>query len=728
MVVKDIRASKNGIFIKNEDSTWNKVVHPWYFYVEKSQFELIPARLIGRYEIGTHYVKIFADAFESRRSLLWDLKGLGINTYEGDLKPEERYKYDNDIQISKDQDILYFDIETDDRLKKIEIGRDYILSWVAWDNKGNKYSEELQELTPNEEQRILQRFFEVCKNYDIIAGWNIKKFDTPYIRKRAELYNLFFPNVGQYDLFQRTKHIYRFDSTIKSFSLENIAQLFLNEGKIKHEGTYKLWEKKDGSLLKYNERDVDLTKRVDEKLKISEMMILQSTWCKSLPRKFSLYSLIDSVIIQQSHKLRRPVPTNYRALQSYDETKVDDAEFEKYLGAEVLEPEIGFHENVTVFDFTSLYPSIIMTCNIGYDSLTTKDDVDVITCPGTEYVERGPDKKIQPTFFKKEGSCIAETIKNLIGLRKEYKEQKLEYIEKGWTDKPEYQKIVSDEIIVKELSNSVYGIMGMQYGRYYNIDVAESITLTGRWILNFARTTFTNMGYQVIYGDTDSIFVKSDEPLDIEECRKKFHEAIELELANKYNATKSWVKLGFDKHYTTFMLFAKKNYVGLMDNQEGKIVDKLYVRGLEYIKRNVFKFAAEKQKILIENILRRRIPISDVLHEVRAYRKEFYERTFAKEELELSVRINKDEYTGNSVSAFLSKTIIEETGINPEGTEIKYIVLKAKPKLRVIQSDKYNGKFSKEYYWEQASKPLLNKVLQLVDPGKCIEQDLLFYS
>ena len=726
MVVKDIRASKNGIFIKNEDSTWNKVVHPWYFYVEKSQFELIPARLIGRYEIGTHYVKIFADAFESRRSLLWDLKGLGINTYEGDLKPEERYKYDNDIQISKDQDILYFDIETDDRLKKIEIGRDYILSWVAWDNKGNKYSEELQELTPNEEQRILQRFFEVCKNYDIIAGWNIKKFDTPYIRKRAELYNLFFPNVGQYDLFQRMKHIYRFDSNVKSFSLENISQLFLNEGKIQHNGTYKLWEKKDGSLLKYNERDVDLTKRIDEKLKISEMMILQSSWCKSLPRKFSLYQLIDSVIIQQSHKLRRPVPTNYKALLTFNEDRVDDEEFEKYLGAQVLEPEIGFHENVTVFDFTSLYPSIMMTCNIGYDSLTTNDE-DVIKCPGTIYVKRGNENAILPTFFKKDPSCIAQTIKNLIGLRKEYKELKLKYIERGWTDKPEYQKIVSDEIIVKELSNSVYGIMGMQYGRYYNVDVAESITLTGRWILNFARTTFEGMGYKVIYGDTDSIFVKSNDPLDIELCREKFHAAIKKELAETYNVTESFIKLGFDKHYTTFMLFAKKNYAGLMDNQEGKKIDKLYVRGLEYIKRNTFKFAAEKQKEIIENILRKRIAIEDVLHEVRRYKKEFYNKTFTKEDLELSVRINKEQYDGNSVSATLSKAILEATGINPEGTEVKYIIIKAKPRLVALLSEKYDGKFSREYYWEQATKPLLNKVLQLVDPGKCIEQDLLFY-
>jgi DNA polymerase elongation subunit (family B) len=724
MIVKDIRGSKNGIFVKHVDNTWQQVSHEWYFYIEKSQIQKAPINLLDKYEIGTHYVKCFCNAFDARRTILNDFYTDGIRTYEGDFKPEERYKYDNDIEISKEQDILYFDIETDDRLRKIEIGRDYILSWVAWDNNGNKYSAELNELTPYEEKRILGHFFTLCKRYDIIAGWNIKKFDTPYLRKRAELYDLRFPNVGQYDLFARMKHIYRFDSKIKSFSLENISQVFLNEGKIKHDGTYNLWSRHDGTLLMYNERDVDLTKRIDEKLKISEMMILQSTWCKALPRKFSLYTMIDSVIIQQSHKLKRPVPTNYKALISFDENKVDDSEFEKYLGAEVLEPEIGYRENVYVFDFTGLYPSIMQTCNIGYDTLNYSEG---IKCPGTSFVTRGPDNKLQPTFFKKEPSCIAQTIHELRGLRDTYKKLKLEYIEKGWTDRPEYQKVVSDEIIVKELSNSVYGIMGMQYGRYYNVDVAESITLTGRWILHFAKDTFTKMGYTTIYGDTDSIFIHAEETLDIEECRRKFHDAIVHELKEKYNVDKSYISLGFDKHYTTFMLFAKKNYVGLMDNQEGKMVDKIYVRGLEYIKRNAFKFAANKQKELIEDILRKRIPISDVLQTIRNYKREFEMTKFTKDELELSVRINKQSYDGNSVSAYISKTILEETGTNPEGTEVKYIVLRARPKLRIILAEQYEGKFSIEYYWENATKPLLNKVLQLVDPGKNIDQDLLFY-
>lgn len=721
MILKDIRASKNGIFIKHVDNTWSKVDYPWYFYVRMDQLRLIPAKYTHQIQLGKQYVRIFCDAFDARRTILFELQSIGIETFEGDLKPEERYKYDTpEIQISTDQDILYFDIETDDRIKKIEIGRDYILSWVAWDNKGRKFSHVLKYLDYNSEALLISEFYALIKNYDIIAGWNIKKFDIPYFKARADKFDLRFPNVGIYDLFQRTKHIYRFDSKVKSFSLENISQTFLGEGKIKHQGTYKLWQEKN--IIPYNERDVDLTKRIDEKLKISEMMILQATWCKALPRKFSLYALIDSVIIQQSHKLLRPVPTNYKALLSFDEGKVDDAEFEKYLGAEVLDPVQGFHVNTTVFDFKSLYPSIMLTLNIGFDTLNYDSG---IKSPGTTLIPRA-DGIVRPTYFRNEPSCIAETIRTLIGLRDEYKKLKLEYIEKAWTDKPEYQKVVSDEIIVKELSNSVYGIMGMQYGRYYNVDVAETITLTGRWILQFARTIFTQMGYRVIYGDTDSIFVNSEGKLDVDKCLKLFHKTIEIELTTNYSVQKSHIKLNFDKHYITFMLFAKKNYVGLCDNMEGKIVDKLYVRGLEYIKRNAFKFAAKKQEELIEEILRGKIAIEDVVHRIREYKTEFFKRGFQKDELELTVRINKDSYDGASVSASLSNAVLEETGVNPQGTELKYIVLKVRPKLRVILSDKYDGEFSREYYWENATYPMLNKVLQLVDPGKNINQDLLF--
>ena len=718
MIVKDIRSSKNGIFIKYEDNTWKQFDYEWYFYIEKEQLYLVPASYVKRFEVGNEFVKLFCDNRTARMTFLPLLQSMNIRTYEGDFKPEERYKYDHELEISKAQDVLYFDIETDDRQRKIEIGRDYIMSWVAIDNKGNKFSAIVETLDEVNEKRIIKEFYDLCRNYDIIAGWNIMKFDTPYFKARGDRYDLRFPNVGQYDLFTRTKHIYRFDSNIKSFSLENISQVFLGEGKIKHQGTYDLWTK--GELLTYNERDVELTKRIDEKLKISEMMILQSTWCKSFPRKFSLYALIDSVITQQSHKLRRPVPTNYKALLSYSDKNTDE-EFEKYMGAEVLDPQIGYRENVTVFDFKSLYPSIMMTCNIGFDTLNYEDG---IKCPGTSFVERGG--KLKPTYFKTTPSCIAETIKHLIGLRNTYKKLKFEYIEKGWTTRPEYQKVVSDEIIVKELSNSVYGIMGMQFGRYYNLDVAESITLTGRWILNFAKQSFIRMGHQVIYGDTDSIFIHSKGQLDVEGSLEIFHNEINTEMRDVYNIQEPHIQLNFDKHYLTFMIFAKKNYVGLCDNMEGKATDILYVRGMEYIKRNTFKFAAKCQKELIENILRQKIPISDVLEQVREYKSLFHRTQFTQEELELSVRINKEEYTGNSISAFLSKQILEETGVNPEGTEVKYIITKCGKSLTGIQSHKYNGSFSREYYWQNATRNMLDKVLQLVNPGACIEQNLLF--
>jgi DNA polymerase elongation subunit (family B) len=738
MKVKDIRSSKNGIYVKYENNEWKKVFHPWYFYVEKEQMHLLTPDMYDKLEVGNKFVKVFTDNFKARTGGLEVMRMNGIRTYEGDLKPEERYKFDTGIEIALNQDILYYDIETDDRNKLIEIGRDYILSWVAWDKEGNKYEDCMKELTPNEEKRILQNLCTLFKNYDICAGWNNKNFDHPYIRARAKIYDLFIPNIGVYDLFERVKFIYKNYSTVKSFSLENIAQTFLGEGKLKHtgKGTFEMWL--DGSLMPYNRKDVELTKRIDETLNVSTMMILQSSWCMALPRKFSIYGLVDSIIIQKAHELRFPVRTNYKALIPYNENNLGDDKLEqvkeKYMGAQVLTPEIGYKENVYVFDFKSLYPYIMATLNIGFDTLNLEGAG--IRCPGTAHINRikggaaNTDETdtgiLRPTYFNKHPSCVAETIKYLVGKRDVFKKLKFEYISKGLKGTPEFEKVNSDEIIVKELSNSVYGVMGLQFGRYYDIDVAESITLTGRWFLQFVKQTCTKLNYQVIYGDTDSVFIQSENEIDIDGFLKIFHEDLERELQVNYNVDKSFIRLNFDKHFKRMLLFGKKMYAGLCDNMEDTKVDEIFIRGLECIKRNTFKFAANAQKELCTKILRKEIPTCDVLHEVRNYKKIFFEKEFTKEELTLSVRINKEEYTGKSLSAVLSTAMIQDTGENPKGTEVPYIVVGCKKRINAIHADKYKGDFSREYYWNNGTRNLLNKVLQLVDPFKEIDFNVLF--
>lgn len=700
----------------------------WYFYVRLADASRVRKIYPGlEVKPGQAFAKVYADYWEARKTLLPELHFQKIATFEGDFPPEDRFKYDHQIEFDEEVDLLYVDIETDDRNPVIDIGRDYILSFAARDKKGNHYFHRLAELSPGAEQELLEKFNALIKKYQIVAGWNLLGFDKPYLRARMERYEMRLANVGWFDMFKRAKHIYRSDSVIKSFSLENFCQFFLKRGKVKHEEKiYELWLNHPEKLQEYNAEDVNLCHDVDQVVNITDMMIRQAQWCNILPRKFSIYALIDSVIIQMSHQLRRPVPTNLNYFKFYREEQ--ELSEDHFMGAEVLNPYTGFHRNVYVFDFKSLYPSIMMTCNIGYDVLCERPpEGDYCIPPGPATIPRERDGKVKEIYFSQEKSCVVETVKRIIGLRAEYKKLRLKYVEEGRTEEPEYQKIKSDEITVKELSNSIYGIMGMQYGRYYDVDVAEAITLTGRWILNYAKAYFElRRGLKVIYGDTDSIFIQAEGELNLDEELAGFHQNIERELTQNFRCPESHICLNFDKHYTNFIIFAKKNYAGHCDNMEGKVVDKLFVRGMEYIKRNTFKWAAERQEKLLNDILRGQLPVAEVLDRVRAYKAEFFRSEFDVAQLKLSQRVGKDEYTNNALVGRLARRHEELTGINPVGTELEYIITGCKRGIRACLLVDYTGRFSREHYWEGLSRPLFDKILEVVAPGKNIDQDLLF--
>ena len=129
----------------------------------------------------------------------------------------------------------------------------------------------------------------------------------------------------------------------------------------------------------------------------------------------------------------------------------------------VLDPETGIYHKVYSFDFKSLYPSMMKTSNIGPDTLRYEaegtDGVPYIVNPGTIERKRKAGK-VKPTYFAHEPSVVTLALTDLMTKRKEYKDLKLKMIEEGTNKGIEWDSVVSDEIIVKELSNSIYGIMG----------------------------------------------------------------------------------------------------------------------------------------------------------------------------------------------------------------------------------------------------------------------------
>ena len=289
----------------------------WYFAIEEKdapKAKEILTQFDCKYKKSPHfpgYVKIYLQNDWNSGRKKFDavtlLEDEGIPTYEGDLMSDRKWYIDKEIEISNNYTKLYYDIETDDTIGKIQIGRDRIVSIAAVDDKGKEYFFKLEEFTDKAEKELLVKFLDLIGKYDILLGWNISGFDRPYIKIRMKRHGLYenkkyqytWKKVAHFDLLKRFRHIFRFDSTIKSFSLDNISKHFLEKkgGKVERdEKIIDLYKNNQAKLEEYNLEDCRLVQKLDNKLRVSEMMIRQSSWCGVPVSQFGIYCYIRCFI------------------------------------------------------------------------------------------------------------------------------------------------------------------------------------------------------------------------------------------------------------------------------------------------------------------------------------------------------------------------------------------------------------------------------------------------
>lgn len=269
-------------------------------------------------------------------------------------------------------------------------------------------------------------------------------------------------------------------------------------------------------------------------------------------------------------------------------------------GGAVFEPAAGVHSNVWVCDFKSLYPSIIRTFNIdplGYQ----------LALSGEEAVET-----IDGTAFAKTPGILPAMLDDLFPQRAAAKAR-------------------GDEVAaqaIKILMNSFYGVLGTTACRFYNPHIANAITSQGRHLLSWTRDWFSSRGYDVLYGDTDSVFVASG----IEDVGRA--DALAADLVVSFNTdleayirarhgVASRLELEYEKLYRKLFLAktrgggqgARKRYAGLRaDSDDVEFV------GMEVVRRDWTDLAKEVQKALLTRLFQGEA-VAEYLHgKVRAVR------------------------------------------------------------------------------------------------------------
>ena len=247
-------------------------------------------------------------------------------------------------------------------------------------------------------------------------------------------------------------------------------------------------------------------------------------------------------------------------------------------GGDVFEPVTGIHENVWVFDFRSLYPSVIRTFNI--DPLGYVED----PAPGDGVVRLSDD-----AAFRRGDAILPAMLDELFPQR-------------------EAAKRAGDAVAsqaVKILMNSFYGVLGTPACRFHNVAVANAVTGMGRRLLRWSKRRFEERGFEVLYGDTDSLFVRSG--LSAEEARdagprlaRELNEAVAEHVSAEWQVT-SRLDLELEKLYVKLVLpsvrrgrgGARKRYAGLVDGRR-----EVEFVGMEVVRRDWTELAKDVQREL----------------------------------------------------------------------------------------------------------------------------------
>lgn len=368
---------------------------------------------------------------------------------------------------------------------------------------------------------------------------------------------------------------------LEEYSLDAVAQHVLGRGKLvtghdRGEEILRLFRHDRARLVEYNLTDARLVLEILGKLELFELAIERSLLTgMPLDRVSASIASFDFLVLSELRHQRAVAPS-----------VAGEAEIEIPTGGgHVLEPLPGLFEQVLVFDFKSLYPSLIRTFEI--------DPLGFVPHP-----EPGADLIQAPNgaHFRRARGILTGLLDELFPRREAAKKA---------------GNAVASHAI-KILMNSFYGVLGTPACRFYNPHVANAITSFGREVLLWSKARFEELGHRVLYGDTDSLFVASGETdggaarLVGEALKERLNRDLAAHLSARYRVV-SKLELVFERLYAKLHLTAvrhgtagaRKRYAGWIETPAGHEV---VFTGLESVRRDATALAKRVQRGLYERL------------------------------------------------------------------------------------------------------------------------------
>lgn len=578
------------------------------------------------------------------------------------------------------------------------------------------------------ESELIEKFKETIDSYkpDILTGYFSDGFDLPYIKTRADKYNIKLDisldfselrarqgrettvalnGITHLDIFKFIKKVIGNTLETTSYDLNAVASELLDEKK--HDVSLaelpNIWDNSHENLEKfceYNLNDSILTYNLAVKMlpTITEMVKIVGIPIYDVNR-MGFSQLVEWYIIRQAQQFNEIAPNK----PNYDE--VQRRRLQTYQGAFVYEPKPGLYKDIVVFDFRSLYPTILSSHNIGPDT------IDCACCGET--AKATPDENERHWFCAKRKGFIPILIEDIITRRMRIKEIiKEEYDEK-------FVFLDARQNSLKLLANSFYGYLGFFGARWYSIECARSITAWGRYYIHKVIDKAQKEGFFVLYSDTDSVFLTLDGKTKND--AEAFAESINLELPGL-------MELEYEGFYPSGIFVsakmgafgAKKKYA--LMSEEGA----LKIKGFETVRRNWSLIAKDVQERVLGIILKEHdtekalVYVKGIITDLRAKR-------IPIEKVVIHTQLQKEilDYTSKGPHVAVAQRLKNKGRIVGPGSMIKYVVTQGNDIIRnrsKLPEEVKENEYDADYYINNQVIPSVERIFNVIGYTK---EDLL---
>ena len=548
----------------------------------------------------------------------------------------------------------------------------------------------------DKEKEMIQDAFQIIKSFPFVLTYNGDEFDLPYLYNRAERLGVKNSENPLYmmrdsatlkegvhlDLYKvlsnRSFQIYAFSQKYTDFSLNSVSKALLGKEKIDYGLEFDELSLYQTANYCYN--DALLTYELtsfNKDLMMDLLVIIARIGRMPIDdiARMGVSQWIRSLLYYE-HRRRNCLIPKREELQRRSEGVMSDAVIKdkKYRGGLVVEPKEGIHFDVVVMDFASLYPSIIKVRNLSYETVRcAHEECKTNTIPGTNH-----------WACTKKNGLTSMIIGSLRDLRVNYYKS-LSKKETLTEDQRQQYTVVSQAL--KVILNASYGVMGAEIFPLYFLPVAEATTAIGRHTILETIKKCEEAGIEVLYGDTDSLFIKNPtkEQIQIVIDQAKRDHGVDLEI---------------DKSYRYCVLSnRKKNYLGV--TKSGKVD----VKGLTgkkshtpaFIKNLFYELIEVLSKVqTMEDFVKAK---QEITEKIATCGKKVEAKEIPLEDLTFNVMLSKapSEYVKTIPQHIRAAKQLESIREIKKGDKISFIKILNKPGVKPVELAKKEEIDSKKY-------------------------------